>query len=271
MSRSSSGRHSASRTSRSRDVSDGGASSACVAVAPAASGSWNTSRVCPMRISSPCWRRCEDQMRSPLIDVPFEDPRSLTHQPAGKCSRTACRRLAVGSSSSGTSFSAALPIVTRSASSGIRQLRTPEITSICGATDGVNPTPREGGAMSEPLLDARLLGGRYEVLETLGAGGEARVVKALDHRHERPVALKIRQVRGEQAREELLARPACCSASSRTRRCRWSVRTSSSRTSTSSRWTGSTGPTSPGSWPSAERPAWRPPAWWRTSPRPPRR
>ena len=58
--------------------------------------------------------------------------------------------------------------------------------------------------MSEPLVGGRLLSGRYEVLETLGAGGEARVVKALDHRHERPVALKIRRVRGEQAREELL-------------------------------------------------------------------
>jgi hypothetical protein len=99
-----------------------------------ASGSWNTSRVCPMRISSPCWSRCEDQMRSPFTDVPFEDPRSLTHQPAEKCSNTACRRLAVGSSSSATSFSAALPIVKRSAASWVRQLRTPEITSICGGT-----------------------------------------------------------------------------------------------------------------------------------------
>jgi serine/threonine protein kinase len=58
--------------------------------------------------------------------------------------------------------------------------------------------------VSEPLLDRPLLDGRYEVLEALGAGGEARVVKALDHRHERPVALKIRRVRGDQARAELL-------------------------------------------------------------------
>ena len=34
---------------------------------------------------------------------------------------------------------------------------------------------------------------RYELLETLGAGGEARVVKALDHQHDRLVALKIRR------------------------------------------------------------------------------
>jgi hypothetical protein len=74
--------------------------------------------------------------------------------------------------------------------------------------------------MSEPLVGGRLLSGRYEVLETLGAGGEARVVQALDHRHERPIALKIRRVRGEQAREELLGEPVCCWASSRTRRCR---------------------------------------------------
>jgi hypothetical protein len=46
------------------------------------------------------------------------------------------------------------------------------------------------------------------------------VVQALDHRHERPIALKIRRVRGEQAREELLGEPVCCWASSRTRRCR---------------------------------------------------
>jgi WD40 repeat protein/class 3 adenylate cyclase/tRNA A-37 threonylcarbamoyl transferase component Bud32 len=45
---------------------------------------------------------------------------------------------------------------------------------------------------------------RYEVLETLGAGGEARVVKALDRQHGRFVALKIRPVREGQAREELL-------------------------------------------------------------------
>ena len=45
---------------------------------------------------------------------------------------------------------------------------------------------------------------RYEVLELLGVGGEGRVVKALDRRHGRPVTLKIRPVRDDQAREELL-------------------------------------------------------------------
>ncbi len=45
---------------------------------------------------------------------------------------------------------------------------------------------------------------RYELLETLGAGGEARVVRALDHQHERFVALKIRRVRDSSVREELL-------------------------------------------------------------------
>src|SRR5436309_11444571 len=45
---------------------------------------------------------------------------------------------------------------------------------------------------------------RYEVLETLGAGGEGRVVKALDRQHGRFVALKIRPVRDGGAREELL-------------------------------------------------------------------
>ncbi|MHB8696346.1 MAG: protein kinase domain-containing protein, partial [Solirubrobacteraceae bacterium] len=45
---------------------------------------------------------------------------------------------------------------------------------------------------------------RYELLEILGSGGEARVVKALDRQHQRLVALKIRPVRGAQAREDLL-------------------------------------------------------------------
>ena len=51
---------------------------------------------------------------------------------------------------------------------------------------------------------AELLKNRYELLESLGAGGEARVVKALDRQHDRFVALKIRQVRNGHAREELL-------------------------------------------------------------------
>lgn len=45
---------------------------------------------------------------------------------------------------------------------------------------------------------------RYEVLETLGAGGEARVVKALDRQHGRTVALKIRAVHDDAAREDAL-------------------------------------------------------------------
>jgi WD40 repeat protein/class 3 adenylate cyclase/tRNA A-37 threonylcarbamoyl transferase component Bud32/energy-coupling factor transporter ATP-binding protein EcfA2 len=51
---------------------------------------------------------------------------------------------------------------------------------------------------------AELLKNRYELLEPLGAGGEARVVKALDRQHDRLVALKIRQVRNGHARAELL-------------------------------------------------------------------
>jgi hypothetical protein len=46
-----------------------------------------------------------------------------------------------------------------------------------------------------------LLNDRYECLETLGAGGEARVVKALDRRHGRFVALKIRPSRDGRGRE----------------------------------------------------------------------
>ena len=50
-----------------------------------------------------------------------------------------------------------------------------------------------------------LIGERYEVLGLLGIGGEGRVVKALDRRHDRLVTLKIRPVRDDQARAELLS------------------------------------------------------------------
>ena len=50
----------------------------------------------------------------------------------------------------------------------------------------------------------RLIKDRYEVLGTLGAGGEGHVVKALDRQHDRFVALKIREVRDERLRDELL-------------------------------------------------------------------
>jgi class 3 adenylate cyclase/WD40 repeat protein/tRNA A-37 threonylcarbamoyl transferase component Bud32/energy-coupling factor transporter ATP-binding protein EcfA2 len=50
-----------------------------------------------------------------------------------------------------------------------------------------------------------LIKGRYEVLSTLGSGGEAQIVKALDRQHDRFVALKIRPVGDEATREELLS------------------------------------------------------------------
>src|SRR3712207_8311618 len=46
---------------------------------------------------------------------------------------------------------------------------------------------------------------RYEVLATRGSGGEARIVQALDRQHDRLVALKIRGVRDDAERADLLA------------------------------------------------------------------
>src|ERR1044071_6555853 len=45
---------------------------------------------------------------------------------------------------------------------------------------------------------------RYEVLATVGSGGEAQIVKEHDRQHGRFVALKIRSVRDQAAREDLL-------------------------------------------------------------------
>ncbi|MDQ6779222.1 MAG: protein kinase [Actinomycetota bacterium] len=58
------------------------------------------------------------------------------------------------------------------------------------------------GPRRHPLTELRR--GRYELLEILGSGGEARVVKALDHQHARVVALKIRRVESDKGRDDLL-------------------------------------------------------------------
>jgi WD40 repeat protein/tRNA A-37 threonylcarbamoyl transferase component Bud32 len=50
-----------------------------------------------------------------------------------------------------------------------------------------------------------LLRGRYEPLEVVGKGGEGEVIRALDHLHDRQVALKVRRVSGDESRAELLS------------------------------------------------------------------
>ena len=50
-----------------------------------------------------------------------------------------------------------------------------------------------------------LLRDRYEPLEVVGAGAQGRVIKALDHLHDRSVALKVRAVRSETDRAALLS------------------------------------------------------------------
>ncbi len=61
-----------------------------------------------------------------------------------------------------------------------------------------------GGMGQRRRPPTELLKGRYELLEILGSGGEARVVKALDHQHTRLVALKLRPVESGQGRDDLL-------------------------------------------------------------------
>ena len=53
-------------------------------------------------------------------------------------------------------------------------------------------------------MATELLGTRYEPLEEVGAGGEGRVLRALDRQHERLVALKVRSAPRGAARDELL-------------------------------------------------------------------
>jgi WD40 repeat protein/tRNA A-37 threonylcarbamoyl transferase component Bud32 len=57
---------------------------------------------------------------------------------------------------------------------------------------------RPGDPVSELLRD------RYEPLEVVGQGGEGRVLRALDHQHDRHVALKMRPAPEGKARDELL-------------------------------------------------------------------
>ena len=54
-------------------------------------------------------------------------------------------------------------------------------------------------------MKAELLRERYEPLETVGKGGEAEVIRALDHLHDRAVALKVRPAGDEASRSRLLS------------------------------------------------------------------
>ena len=71
-------------TSCSRAVSAGLSASDSVTERPTSVELRNSSRVRPTRTSSPWRSRCWAQIRSPFRKVPFEEPRSVTHQPAGE-------------------------------------------------------------------------------------------------------------------------------------------------------------------------------------------
>jgi len=54
-------------------------------------------------------------------------------------------------------------------------------------------------------VKAELLRERYERLEIAGRGGEAEVIRALDHLHGRQVALKLRPAADDESRGRLLS------------------------------------------------------------------
>ena len=54
-------------------------------------------------------------------------------------------------------------------------------------------------------MKTELLRERYEPLEVAGKGGEGELIRALDHLHDRQVALKVRPVTDEASRTQLLS------------------------------------------------------------------
>ena len=68
-------------------------------------------------------------------------------------------------------------------------------------SDASLATRIDSGADDEPVLLAR----RYEVLEVVAEGGQGELVRAWDHHHNRPVALKIRSAGPGVDRQRLLA------------------------------------------------------------------
>jgi hypothetical protein len=91
---------------------------------------------------------------------------------------------------------------------------------------------------------AGVVGDRYELLEVLGHGGDTEVVRAIDRRHDRLVALKVRRLAADEAREPLLAEGRTLLELRRIMRSPSYATTSSSTTATCSSWTGSTERTS---------------------------
>ncbi len=53
-------------------------------------------------------------------------------------------------------------------------------------------------------MKTSLIRERYELLDVVGRGGQGEVVRALDHQHDRVVALKIRTVESDLERRAIL-------------------------------------------------------------------
>ena len=144
------------------------------------------------------------------------------HQPASNRSRTAWSLERRPSPIEATSFEGAFPMVTRSRSIARILDRPPSLTSSDGWSTLCTPTgtnlPERVGTCDSPTRNITTSGGpdregqlvasgrvdvtggdmgtqfvreRYEILSVLGHGGQGKVARALDHQHDRVVALKI--------------------------------------------------------------------------------
>ena len=194
MSRASSGRQRATSTSRSRAVSAGGACSTSVAAPAGASGVAEDEP----GLADPDLVAVSQPPRGP--DTLAVDPRAVGRTEVGHAPASreplehgvqAARRGVVVDGDVVLGRLADGRAVRRRGRRASCARRTSPRSAVTRARSLCARDPARG----EPVLT--LFRERYEVLATVGSGGEAQIVKALDRQHDRFVALKIRPVRDQ--------------------------------------------------------------------------